>query len=143
VRTKGTFQGHLASFAEVRALAEQFGATVGIDHVAMLRVVLVLEELFTNSVTHGYPPGAEGPVWITLGARGSAVEVTYEDAAPAFDPLTQAPAPPDPDRADRAQSPGGMGLALVLGLSAGVRYDRVGDRNRITLTVPTAEIPRP
>jgi serine/threonine-protein kinase RsbW len=143
LRAEGTFPGRLASFAEVRALAESFGAAVGIEHTAMLRVILVLEELFTNTITHGYPPGAEGPVWVTLAARDRGIEVTYEDAGPAFDPFTQGPAPPDPACTDTGQPPGGMGLALVLGLSAGAGYLRVGKRNRITLTVPTADAPRP
>jgi anti-sigma regulatory factor (Ser/Thr protein kinase) len=143
MQAEGTFRGRLTSFGEVRALAEGFGTAVGVERSAILRVVLVLEELFTNTVTHGYPPGAEGPVWVTLAAEGSGVEVTYEDAGSAFDPLTEGPPPPDPTHAFAGQPPGGMGLALVLGLSTGARYARVGDRNRITLTVPTAEVPRP
>ena len=138
MRAEGTFPGRLPSFAEVRALAERFGTAVGADHRAMLRVVLVLEELFTNTVTHGYPAGSEGPVWVTLASQGGAIEVTYEDAAPAFDPLTAAPAPP---LAAEGQAPGGLGLALVRGLSASVRYARIGDRNRVTLTVSTGSAP--
>jgi anti-sigma regulatory factor (Ser/Thr protein kinase) len=41
-----------------------------------LRVVLVLEELFTNTVTHGYPD-REGPVWVTLASQVAAIEITY------------------------------------------------------------------
>ena len=143
MRTTGTFRGRLASFAEVRALAEGFGAALGVDPRAMLRVVLVLEELFTNTVTHGYPAGREGPVWITLASRSGDIEITYEDAAPAFDPLTDAPAPPDQPLADESRPPGGLGLALVRGLSASVGYTRVGDRNRVTLTLSTGSAPPP
>ena len=140
VRTDGTFRGRLPSFAEVRALTEAFGAAVGADHNATLRVVLVLEELFTNTVTHGYPAGSEGPVWVALTSQGGPIEVTYEDAAPAFDPLTDAPAPP---LAAEERAPGGLGLALVRGLSASARYARIGDRNRVTLTVSTGSAPPP
>jgi serine/threonine-protein kinase RsbW len=143
MRADGMFRGRLPSFGEVRALAEQFGTAGGVERTAMLRVILVLEELFTNTVTHGYPPGAEGPVWVTLVAGATGVELTYEDAGAAFDPLTEAPASPDPTGAGPGQAAGGLGIGLVLGLSEGVRYARVGDRNRITLTVPTADLPRP
>lgn len=138
MRAEGAFRGRLPSFAEVRALAEAFGAAVGADHSATLRVVLVLEELFTNTVTHGYSAGGEGPVWVTLAAGGSVIEITYEDAGPAFDPLTGAPAPP---LAPRGDAPGGLGLALVRGLSASATYARVGDRNRVTLTVSIGSSP--
>ena len=132
MRAEGTFRGWLPGFAEVRALAESFGTAAGADRDTTLRVVLVLEELFTNTVTHGYPGGAEGPVWVTLASQGGVIAVTYEDAAPAFDPLGHAPAP-DLDAEERA--PGGLGLTLVRGLCASVSYVRVGDRNRVTLTV--------
>ena len=140
MRAEGTFRGRLPSFAEVRALAETFGTTVDTDYHATLRIVLVLEELFTNTVTHGYPAGGEGPVWVTLVSHGGAIEVTYEDAAPAFDPLTEAPAPPI---GAEGQAPGGLGLALVRGLSTSARYARIGDRNRVILTVSTGGTPPP
>ena len=105
-----------------------------------MRVVLVLEELFTNTVTHGYPTGGEGPVWVSLDLAGDAIEITYEDAAPAFDPIGGAPAVPRPDE---EQTPGGVGLALVRGLSASARYARDGDRNRVILTVATGTRHRP
>jgi len=138
VRAEGAFRGRLPSFAEVRALAEAFGTAVGADHGTTLRVVLLLEELFTNTVTHGYSGGGEDPVWVRLAAEGNVIEITYEDAGPAFDPLTGAPAPP---LASRGETPGGLGLALVRGLSASAAYARVGDRNRVTLTVPTRSSP--
>ena len=138
VRAEGAFRGRLPSFAEVRALAEAFGTAVGADHSTTLRVVLVLEELFTNTVTHGYADGSEGPVWVTLAAEGGVIEITYEDAGPAFDPLTGAPAPP---LAPRGETPGGLGLALIRGLTASAAYARIGDRNRVSLTVSTGNSP--
>jgi serine/threonine-protein kinase RsbW len=139
VRVEGAFRGRLSSFPEVRALAEAFGAAVGAAHDATHRVVLVLEELFTNTVTHGYPAGSEGPVWVTLASRVGAIEVTYEDAAPAFDPFADAPSPPGHLLDLGGRPPGGLGVALVRGLSASAGYARVGDRNRVTLTVSTGD----
>ena len=138
VRAEGTFRGRLPSFADVRALAEAFGTAAGADHGTTLRVVLLLEELFTNTVTHGYADAGEGLVWVTLAAGGGVIEITYEDAGPAFDPLTGAPAALA--RTARGRT-GGLGLALVRGLSTSAAYARVGDRNRITLTVSTGSAP--
>jgi serine/threonine-protein kinase RsbW len=149
VRTQGTFSGRLASFGEVRALAERFGTTVGADHDTTQRLVLVLEELFTNTITHGYPQGAEGPIWVALATRSGAIEVTYEDAAPAFDPFKDVPARADCARTVDAGAVGGLGLMLVRALSGSAGYARAEDRNRITLTVrigaasPPASPPRP
>jgi serine/threonine-protein kinase RsbW len=140
VRAEAAFRGRLPAFPEVRAWVEAFAAAQGADRTATLRLVLVLEELFTNTVAHGYAAGAEGPIWITL-ARGAAViEVTYEDAGPPFDPI----AGPQPARIDPrppGEPGGGLGLALVRGLSTAARYARVGERNRVTLGVPMGEAP--
>jgi serine/threonine-protein kinase RsbW len=141
MEASGTFRGRLADFAAVRTLAEAFGDAAGVERTVLLRVILVLEELFTNTITHGYPPGAEGPIWVRLAARAKAIEVLYEDAGPPFDPLSEAPGAPDPAHVDEDRPVGGLGLALVLGLSTDVSYARVDARNRITLTVPAAELP--
>jgi serine/threonine-protein kinase RsbW len=132
MRVEGTYRARLPSFAEVRARAVSFGQAGGVGPETTIRVVLVLEELFTNTVSHGYPAGIDGPVWISLALRGDVVEITYEDACPPFDPIGGAPAIPRPNETG---SVGGVGLALVRGLSASARYARLGERNRVTLTV--------
>ena len=131
MRVEGAYWARLPSFAEVRAMAEGFGQAGGVGPEATIRVVLVLEELFTNTVMHGYPAGSEGSVWVSLALAGDAIEITYEDACPPFDPIGGAPAIPRLDE----ERPGGVGLALVRGLSASARYVRVGERNRVVLTV--------
>jgi serine/threonine-protein kinase RsbW len=140
MRVEGTYRARLPSFAEVRALAEAFGESARAEPEATIRVVLVLEELFTNTVAHGYPAGSEGPVWISLGLAGNAIEITYEDAGPPFDPIGGAPVAPRPHEEPTL---GGIGLALVRGLSASARYARVGDRNRVILTVRTGAAAAP
>ena len=140
MRVEGTFRGRLPGFPEVRAWAEAFAATLGADRTATLRLVLVLEELFTNTVVHGYAAGTEGPIWITLAHGPGVIEVTYEDAGPPFDPFAELQA----TRADPRPSgerTGGLGLALVRGLSTAARYARVGERNRVTLGVPIGGTP--
>lgn len=134
VRAEAKFQGRLPAFTEVRTWAEAFGAAVGTDRGAVLRLVLVLEELFTNTVAHGYA-SAGGSIWVTLASRAGGIEVTYEDAAPEFDPFTPVPGAPARRTLEEAP-PGGLGLALVRGLSVSARYARIDGRNRITLTLP-------
>jgi serine/threonine-protein kinase RsbW len=140
MRVEATFRGRLADFTDVRVWAEAFGATVGCDRDAVLRLVLVLEELFTNTVTHGYAGDDRGPIRVALASRGGNVEVTYEDAGPAFDPFDPRAGAP-PTLPPLSGAPGGLGLALVRGLAVAPRYVRVDERNRITLTVPPQDPP--
>jgi serine/threonine-protein kinase RsbW len=140
VRAEGTFRGRLAGFSEVRAWAEGVAAGLGTDRPATLRLVLILEELFMNTVGHGYPAGTEGPIWVTLVGGPGVIEVTYEDAGPPFDPFAE-PRVPRMDLHPARELSGGLGLALVRGLSTAARYARVDERNRITLGVPIGGSP--
>ena len=142
MRSEATFRGRLAAFAEVRGWAEAFGAAVGADRGAVQRLVLVLEELFTNTVTHGYAGRDDGPIWVTLASRDGSIEVTYEDAGPAFDPFAPRPSVPT-DLQGSTGEVGGLGLALVQGLAVRPRYARVDGRNQITLAVPSEDPPAP
>jgi anti-sigma regulatory factor (Ser/Thr protein kinase) len=140
VRAEGTFRGRLPDFPEVRVWAEAFAAAVGADRPATLRLVLVLEELFTNTVVHGYSAGTEGPIWITLAYGPGVIEVTYEDAGPPFNPFATRQAP-RVDPRPSGELAGGLGLALVRGLSTASGYARVGERNRVMLDVPIGGAP--
>lgn len=135
MRVAATFLSRLPAFPEVRAWAEGFGAAVDADRGVVLRLVLVLEELFTNTVAHGYAGREDGPIWITLASRPDGIEVIYEDAGPAFDPFLAAPDTRS-RHAAKEGPPGGLGVALVRGLSASTRYARVDGRNCITLALP-------
>src|SRR5437879_4844544 len=52
-----------------------------------LRLNLVLEELFINTVNHGHRGDCDAPIWILLDAQPQAVQLTYEDTAPPFNPF--------------------------------------------------------
>lgn len=117
-----------ASFERLAAFAE---ASVGDwDRGDMLRLILVLEELFTNSVDHGYGGECHRPVRLTLARAGRAVLVCYEDEAPPFDPLIAAPAAL-PAAVDAVPDQvGGLGLWLVRHYVYDYRHERAGGINR-------------
>ena len=57
------------------------------------RIELALEELFTNTVRHGYCRECDSPVWLEAIASPGELRLVYQDAAPAFDPLQYLPEP--------------------------------------------------
>ena len=134
MRAEATFPGRLLAFPQVRGWAEAFGAAVGADRGTALRLVLVLEELFTNTVAHGYG-GGDGAVWVVLSSRAGHIELIYEDAGPPFDPFAPGSGVRPDQEGPAESSPGGYGLALVRGLSVAACYARVGGRNRLMLTL--------
>jgi serine/threonine-protein kinase RsbW len=134
------FEAGPGRFDTVRDHIERYCGEAGIDPETCGRLILVLEELFANTVEHGYSRQAGGagekPVWLALAAGVDGIEVTYEDAAPAHDPFAK-PAVPDYTGPADSWQVGGVGVALVIRLGRKVNYDRAGGRNRIGFTIPT------
>jgi serine/threonine-protein kinase RsbW len=135
------FQARLELFPELRDHAERCCAEAGFEHAAVERLVLVLEELFANTVEHGYPglseAPADRPVWLTIVPAMGRVEVTYEDAGPPYDPFKKSNTPDYSGSVDSWQI-GGLGVALVVRLGRGVRYERQEGRNRIRFSILAA-----
>jgi serine/threonine-protein kinase RsbW len=117
---------------EVVAFAAAASREVGFDGVARLFVELIIEELFTNSVVHGYG-GGSGAVWISVADEDGKLSLTYEDAAPPFDPL--AASAPDLEAPVGERRVGGLGMPLVKALAESVTYDRHEGRNRLKLVL--------
>ena len=115
------------------AFAEEVGVHAEFTHRDCLRLTLVLEELFTNTVEHGYGGDSEAPVEITCEVQRGRVVVTYEDAAPCFDP--RAFVPPSDDALVAGEVPVRLGLLLVARMAVDLDYVRVQGRNRISLVV--------
>jgi anti-sigma regulatory factor (Ser/Thr protein kinase) len=136
-RLARAFPARIDALTRVAAFVEEVSALAGFTRHDCLRLSLVLEELFTNTVEHGYGGDSEGLVQIACEIEPGRVAVTYEDAAPGFDPLApMTQAGPSPGDADRA--PGRLGLALIARMAVDLDYQRAGGRNRISLTVPAS-----
>lgn len=122
------FPAKLGELRHLTAFLEGFCGAQSIERSRCLRLNLVLEELFVNSIQHGYRGDCDAPVWITLDARPDAVQVTYEDTAPPFNPFARLP---DPHR-----KIGGLGVLLTRELAAaGQDYAYLFGRNRVRLSL--------
>jgi len=100
-----------------------------------MRVELGLEEVFINVVTHGLK-GADpetSQVTVDLLLDDARLELAIEDPGPPFDPL-HGGTPVDTTSDMETRHLGGLGIHLVRTLLDDVRYERLGDRNRLTMT---------
>ena len=122
----------MAMLAETTAFVETFCARAGVAHDDALRVTLIVEELFTNTVAHGHRGDCDAPVTVALAAREEALLLYFEDAAPAFDPRPRMAAAPASLEAPLESRPvGGLGLHLVARVASDVRYAHEDGRNRL------------
>jgi len=133
----GQFLSRLDQLRPVQAFLEGFCADVGLPRQECLRLNLVLEELFTNTVKHGHRGDCDAPVWIGLRRSDGAVQLVYEDKAPPFNPYARL-SEPVVDTTVSMRKIGGLGVLLTKELAATRDYAYLFGRNRICLTLATA-----
>jgi serine/threonine-protein kinase RsbW len=126
------FAARQAEFEAIRAFIETECASI--DENERQRAVLLVEELFANSVFHGYGGDSDQPVWLTIAIDAHGCRLVYEDCAPPYDPFL-AEEPDLDDTALEDRRVGGLGIVFLNELSSARRYERRGDRNMVELQV--------
>ena len=128
------FPSRFGELWRVSAFLEGFCADHAAGRDLCLRLNLVLEELFVNTVRHGHGGDSDEPVWVTLDATSEAVHVTYEDTGPPFNPYAHLSAKL-PATTLEMRKIGGLGVLLTKELAATRDYAYVFGRNRIRLAL--------
>ena len=138
-RLSRTFPARLNAFEQVKSLIDEFGEAAALSREDRHKLTLIVEELFTNTVTHGHHGDSDAPVQISLEVTDVGVELTYEDSAPQYDPVA-ASRRTDIESTINERRVGGLGVFLTISLTNGAVYRFVEGRNRISLTlVPSRE----
>ena len=84
--------GTTAGISSAAAAFDEFCRLRHVDQEARWRFQVVLDEILSNIVRHGYQ-GGEGTISLTFARERDTVAVDVVDQAPPFDP-SQAPARP-------------------------------------------------
>jgi anti-sigma regulatory factor (Ser/Thr protein kinase) len=128
------FPARLGELNALRSFLEGFCAEAAIGRDGCLRLNLVLEELFTNTVRHGHRGDSDAPVWVSL-AEGPerGVTLSYEDTARPFNPFEFV----SPDSTQEIRKLEGRGLLLLETLTLEREYAYVYGRNCIRLALST------
>jgi serine/threonine-protein kinase RsbW len=130
---KRPFCARRAEFDAVRNFVES--ACRSLPHADRQRLVLIVEELFSNSIEHGYGGDSDRPVWLTLTPAAEGCGLVYEDAAPAHDPFAGVP-DPALEKSAESRPVGGLGVFLIGQYCSLKRHERRGEHNVIELFVP-------
>jgi anti-sigma regulatory factor (Ser/Thr protein kinase) len=115
-----------ARFAELPGLlayVEALGQKLGASATESARIQLIIEELVSNSITHGYGGECDRRVTVALHVQPNGLTLIYSDQAPPFDLSRMSASDPVDDQI------GGLGINLILGLARSIRYQRSVDRN--------------
>jgi len=130
------FQARLSALPDTAAFARAFCADNGLGRDTARRLILVIEELFTNTIKHGYRDETDKPIRISLALADGGIDVLYEDWASRYNPLSRfSTAPSDLDAELEARREGGLGVYLIGQLVASARYAYEAKANRLWLTL--------
>ena len=130
------FPARLAMLPETAAFVQAFCDRCGIERDDAMRLTLIIEELFTNTVEHGHRGDTDAPIRIALSVHSGGVDVLYEDSAPRYDPIARlSGSPAGIARPVEARPVGGLGAYLVGQLVQRSSYIYEDGRNRLRLTL--------
>lgn len=133
-RHRRTFPARRGALPQVEAFLAEVCAGAGLGREACLRLTLLVEELFTNTVVHGHGADSDAPVQLDCEVAAGRIALVYEDTAPPHDPFAGVEAPDSGARVED-RPVGGLGVLLVSAMAQQVEYRRAGDRNRISLVI--------
>jgi len=118
--------GYIAEFCECH----------GVAPADTLRLTLIVEELFTNTLMHGHRGDHDSPVRIELDIGPTRLALRYADCAPPFDPLQYlADMSPHLDSSIDERRPGGLGRPLVAHMCERFDYAHVDGFNSLSLVL--------
>lgn len=125
-----TLAGTLESLAALRDVVRQAASEAGLDTKATYRLVLAVDEVATNIITHGYQEAdLEGDITIHTQLEDETLTVVLEDQGQPFDPRGRAdPSDLDAPLEDRAM--GGLGIYLTIQGVDRFDYEWVDGHNR-------------
>ena len=131
-RASITLRAEEAELTRLQAFAVEFAHQWGLPDDERSRLLIILDELFTNAVTHGRGPrSAGGTIAVALGWRAGRLRISFVDDGRPFDPL--AFRGPDLEEATEERGIGGLGIHIVRSLVHQARYRREGGRNHLHL----------
>lgn len=116
-------EGRIDAIAGLTDALAQWASERGVPPKIMISVSLILDELFSNVVMHGYQADAAGRIGVEAQIDAQGFTVTLTDQAPAFNPLLV----PEPDTSLSIEDRqiGGLGLLFVRRSADSLAYERV------------------
>lgn len=122
---------NIESLPQLTAFVEETCGLVGCDDTCANQINLAVEEAVVNVMNYAYPEGKQGDVEIEAQTDGDVIRFVITDSGTPFDPTRCEDVDVTLSAEDRPI--GGLGIHLVRTMMDSVHYDRVGDKNILTL----------
>ena len=133
-----TLKNRLSDLDKIKAAVSKMSGAIDCTRRKVKEIDLILEELFTNVVCHGFTDNKEHDIDISLSCDDTVLEIRMEDDGEPFD-ITSSP-PPDTCCALEKRGIGGLGIHFVKHFIDECKYYRKKNKNIIVLKKNIAEI---
>lgn len=127
-----TIGADLGEVAKVNSAFGDFAEAHGLSAAIRRSMNVVLDELLTNTVSHGLAGRAGGELTVDADLQPDRLTVTLTDNGKAFNPLGSAA--PDVTLSIDARPIGGLGILFVRQMLDDLKYHRRDDHNVLVLT---------
>ncbi len=126
-----TLRNTTDEITRLQAFVEEVGEAFELPIKVVMNLTLVLEEAVTNVIMYAYPKGENEHIYLTAKKQDGKLVFVLTDSGKAFDP-TQTPEADISLSADERQI-GGLGIFLIRKIMNEVKYERIDDKNVLTL----------
>jgi sigma-B regulation protein RsbU (phosphoserine phosphatase) len=104
---------------------------VGMDMAIAIQMNLAMEEAVVNVMDYAYPAGTVGDVTIEAESDDNQLQFTIIDSGTPFDPTAKEEV--DTTLSAEERPIGGLGIHLVRQLMDSINYERIDEKNILTL----------
>jgi anti-sigma regulatory factor (Ser/Thr protein kinase) len=121
----------LSELPNVMGMLEKFSASEDLEKTVRQAAELSLDELLTNTISYGYSDSEQHEIQIDIEVHDNMLKVIVQDDGVAFNPFDQEA--PNLNMHIDERDLGGVGIHLVKEFMDDCAYQRVGQRNVVTL----------
>lgn len=126
-----TYRSEIQEIPSIRENLGKLQSEWSIPESEMRQIGVMIEEIFSNILRYAYTDSLEHLIQIHLKKDEEEITIQITDDGIPFDPLKHEPGPlSDPAMSvDR-----GMGLTLIKTFSSSISYQRINQKNQLTIT---------
>ena len=126
-----TLTNDLNSLPKLNEFVDDIAEKLSIDPSQEMKMNLALEEAVVNVIDYAYPEGTQGDINIEAKANDLRLKFIITDSGTPFDPTAQKEM--DTTLSAEERPIGGLGIHLVRQIMDSINYERVNDKNVLTL----------
>ncbi len=130
-------QNELNQLLVLNQFLDQAAKELGIKERLLMSLKLVMEEVVANIIHYAYPWDKDKQISIHLESDQNRLVITVIDSGISFNPTVKQT--PDISLSVSERPIGGLGIFLVKQIMNEVKYDRIGNKNILTMVKDIAD----